>query len=182
MNDHDFVQSCRAEWKRLGVPDRDAEEMAGDLAADLAAADADGTSIEDFLGSSVSDPRGFATSWAAARGVIPAADTPPGAVHHGRGALIAFTVIAAVVFVAAALLLATGEPRITLLTSGTPARLPGAGGSFVPPPSRTLVSGAAPVEWVLLAFSAIALAYCGWLWFRRGRRAARSETAPAAGV
>ena len=31
----DFVEQCRSEWKRLGVPDPLAEEMAADLASDL---------------------------------------------------------------------------------------------------------------------------------------------------
>ena len=32
-----FVEECRREWKRLGVPDPVANEMAADLAADLKA-------------------------------------------------------------------------------------------------------------------------------------------------
>jgi hypothetical protein len=31
----EFVDECRSEWKRLGVPDAVANEMAADLAADL---------------------------------------------------------------------------------------------------------------------------------------------------
>ena len=67
----DFVEQCRQEWKRLGVPDPLAEEMAADLASDLSEAEAEGVSAEEFLGSSVFDPRSFAASWAAERGVIP---------------------------------------------------------------------------------------------------------------
>ncbi len=69
----DFVDQCRREWKRLRVPDPVAEEMAADLAADLREAEADGVSAEELLGSSVFDPRSFAASWAAERGVIPGA-------------------------------------------------------------------------------------------------------------
>ncbi len=50
----DFVEQCREEWKRLGVPDPLAEEMATDLASDLSEAEAEGVSTEDFLGSSSS--------------------------------------------------------------------------------------------------------------------------------
>src|SRR5438128_11349072 len=65
----DFVEECRREWKRLRVPDPVANEMAADLAADLEEAEAEGVSPEELLGSGASDPRSFAASWAAARGV-----------------------------------------------------------------------------------------------------------------
>ena len=38
----DFVEQCRSEWRRLGVPDPLAEEMATDLASDLSDAEAEG--------------------------------------------------------------------------------------------------------------------------------------------
>ena len=66
----DFVDQCRREWKRLGVPDPVAEEMAADLASDIREAEADGISIEELLGSSASDPRAFAASWAGERGIV----------------------------------------------------------------------------------------------------------------
>ena len=74
----DFVEQCRNEWKRLGVPDPLAEEMAADLASDLREAEAEGVSTEELLGSSAFDPRSFAASWASERGIIPAppADRP----------------------------------------------------------------------------------------------------------
>jgi hypothetical protein len=68
----DFVEQCRLEWKRLGVSDPLADEMAADLTADLAEAEADGVSADELLGSSASDPRFLAASWAAERGIIPA--------------------------------------------------------------------------------------------------------------
>ena len=37
-----YVDECRREWKRLGVPDGLAEEMAAELEADLAEAETDG--------------------------------------------------------------------------------------------------------------------------------------------
>lgn len=66
----EFVGECRREWKRLGVPDAIAGEMAADLAADLAEAEADGVSAEQVLGSGAFDPRAFAASWASERGVV----------------------------------------------------------------------------------------------------------------
>jgi hypothetical protein len=75
---NDFVEECRREWRRLGVLDPVANEMAADLAADIEEAEAEGGSAEDVLGNSAFDPRGFAGSWAVARGVtaLPAPPTP----------------------------------------------------------------------------------------------------------
>ena len=68
----DFVEECRREWRRLGVPDPVANEMAADLTVDLEEAEAEGGSPEDVLGNSAFDPRRFAAAWAAARGVTSA--------------------------------------------------------------------------------------------------------------
>ena len=65
----EFVDECRREWRRLGVPDPVANEMAADLTADLEEAEAEGASPEDVLGNSAFDPRRFAAAWATARGV-----------------------------------------------------------------------------------------------------------------
>lgn len=65
-----FVDECRREWKRLGVPDAVANEMASELAADLAEAEGEGASPEDVLGHAVFDARAFAEQWAEERGVI----------------------------------------------------------------------------------------------------------------
>jgi hypothetical protein len=74
---NEFVEECRREWRRLGVPDPIANEMAADLTADIEAAEADGGSAEDVLGNSFFDPRRFAAAWASARGVT----APPAAVE-----------------------------------------------------------------------------------------------------
>ncbi len=66
---NEFVEECRQEWRRLGVPDPIANEMAADLTADIEEAEAEGGSAEDVLGNSVFDPRRFAAAWAGARGV-----------------------------------------------------------------------------------------------------------------
>ena len=68
-----YVEECRQEWKRLGVPDLLAEEMATELESDLAEAEADGVSAAELLGES--DPRRFAATWATERGLV--AEAPP---------------------------------------------------------------------------------------------------------
>jgi hypothetical protein len=68
-----FIEECRYEWKRLGVPDSMAEEMAAELEADLAEAEADGVSATEVLGES--DPRRFAATWARERGLV--SEPPP---------------------------------------------------------------------------------------------------------
>jgi len=74
----EFVEECRREWKRLGVPDPIANEMAADLTADIEEAEAEGGSAEDVLGTSLFDPRRFAAAWAGARGVsAPSASVDP---------------------------------------------------------------------------------------------------------
>jgi hypothetical protein len=74
----EFVDECRREWSRLGVPVPIANEMAADLSADLEEAEAEGGSPEDVLGNSAFDPRRFAAAWATARGVTgpPISDRP----------------------------------------------------------------------------------------------------------
>ena len=162
----DFVAQCRQEWKRLGVPDPLAEEMATDLASDLAEAQADGVSAEELLGHSAFDPRSFAATWAAERGIIPA---PAGRARRRPPVLVAFTALAAVTVVVAALLLATGEPQVSIVASGTSRPQP----SMPPAPffvhpgsgaSELHASAAAPIEWILLVLAIVALGFAAWLW------------------
>src|SRR4029077_9452026 len=94
-----------------------AEEMATDLASDLRDAEAEGVSAEEFLGSSVFDPRSFAASWAAERGIIPEPRSR-GNARRRPLVLVAFTSLAAITLIVAALLLLTGEPKVSLGTSG----------------------------------------------------------------
>jgi hypothetical protein len=63
-----FVEECRQEWRRLGVPDLLADDMATELETDLADAEADGVSAAEILGES--DPRRFAATWASERGLV----------------------------------------------------------------------------------------------------------------
>jgi hypothetical protein len=174
----DFVQQCRQEWKRLGVPDPLAEEMATDLAADLRDAEAEGVSADELLGSSVFDPRSFAASWAAERGIIPA---PPSRGNARRRPLIlvAFTALAAITVIATALLLLTGQPKVSLVKTTRGPHLPGAAG-VVPPTVHQQVlqtSASAPVEWILLFLAIVALGFTAWLWSNWSRP--QPPTAPA---
>lgn len=67
-----FVEECCQEWKRLGVPDVIAEEMATELETDLAEAEADGVPAAELLGET--DAPRFAAAWAIERGLV--ADSP----------------------------------------------------------------------------------------------------------
>ena len=170
----DFVEQCRREWRRLGVPDPLAEEMAADLASDLNEAEAEGVSAEELLGNSSYDPRSFAASWAAERGIIPGPLSQP--IRRRPRSLIAFTAIAAIALIGAAALLLTGEPQLTLRTSLAPHPLgpppPGVGGQVV-----HTTSASAPIEWILLVLAIIALGFAAWLWSNWSR--SRPPTAPA---
>ena len=184
----DFVEQCRQEWKRLGVPDPLAEEMAADLTADLAEAEAEGVSAEELLGRSAFDPRSFARSWADERGVIP---VPPSRATRRRPlVLVAFTVLAAIAVIVSALLLLSGEPTVSVAAVKAfragpalpPTQLPSPPrGFFVQPggPGGQVfhTSAAAPVEWILLFLAIIALGFAAWLWSSWSR--SRPPTAPA---
>jgi hypothetical protein len=106
-----FVNDCRKEWSRLGVPEAEANEMAADLEADLAEAKADGVSPEEVLGNGYFDPRSFAASWASSRGFVrpsrPARDT-----IQVRTLVLALGAVAAAAFVALGLALLFGTPVI----------------------------------------------------------------------
>jgi hypothetical protein len=164
---NDFVEQCRREWKRLGVPDPLAQEMAADLASDLREAEAEGISAQEYLGAGASDAHSFAASWATERGVVPDRQRrrgrPPG--------LVAFTALAAIALVLAALLLATGEPKVSLTTSRAKlahATIP-PGAHYLPPAQHVQASAAAPIEWILLFLATAALAFTAWLWHRWNR-------------
>ena len=178
----DFVEQCRQEWRRLGVPDPLADEMAADLASDLGEAEAEGVSAEELLGSSAFDPRSFAASWAAERGIIPAS-TGPAPRRRRPVVLVAFTTVAAITLVVAALLLLTGEPKVSVVSVHAPrAELPAPPAGFVLPagPRREILpepNASAPVEWILLILAVIALGFAAWLWSSWGRT--RPPTAPA---
>jgi hypothetical protein len=177
----DFVAQCRAEWERLGVPDPLAGEMAADLTSDLAAAEADGVSAEEYLGRSFFDPRSFAASWASERGIVP--DQSTWSARRQPLILTAFTALAVLTIVVTALLLITGQPNVSIVASKTPrvhGVVPPTGIVFPPRSTRTVVastSASAPVEWILLLGAVIALAFAAWLW--ANWRRLQLPTAPA---
>ena len=75
---NEFIEECRREWRRLGVPDPIANEMAADLTADIEEAESEGGTAEDVVGNGAFDPRRFAGQWANARGVTaPPVISPP---------------------------------------------------------------------------------------------------------
>jgi hypothetical protein len=173
----EFVEQCQREWRRLGVAGPLAREMAADLASDLEEAEAEGVSASEYLGSSASDPRSFAASWAAERGVIP---TPSRAKSRRTPlALVVFTAVAATAVVVAVLLLATGEPKVTLTARTTRSHLPtsGGGASASSTVHRVQASAAAPIEWLLLFLAIAALVFAALLWSRSVR--SRPPTARA---
>jgi hypothetical protein len=115
-----FVEECRREWKRLGVPDPVANEMAADLEVDLAEAEADGTSAEEVLGSGAFDAPSFAAAWAAERGVVPRVSEtlkPRGRVPRAVLAIAGFALVAVV---GAVLLVVTVHSSEARLAAGAP--------------------------------------------------------------
>lgn len=173
----EFVRRCRREWRRLGVPDSLAEEMATDLAADLREAEAEGVTAEELLGNSAFDPPSFAATWAAERGIIPEPPPSQGVAHRKPVSLVAFTATAAIALIVAAVLLLTGEPKLTLHTHGS--RPPGPL-SPVPPGIGGQVhstSASAPIEWIFLVLAIIALGFAARLWTKWSR--SQPPTAPA---
>jgi hypothetical protein len=172
----DFVEQCRREWRRLGVSDPLAEEMATELASDLSEAEAEGVSAQEFLGRSAFDPPSFAATWAAERGIIPRQQPSRATARRRPVFLTAFTGAAAIALIVAGALLLTGEPKLALATSGTRPRLlgplpAGIGGQVHP------TSAATPIEWILLVLAIIALGFAARLWSTRSR--SRPPAAPA---
>jgi hypothetical protein len=155
----DFVEQCRREWQRLHVPDPIAAEMAADLAADLSEAEADGLSPEELLGSSVFDPRSFAASWAAERGVIPLAPQRE-TVSRRPLALLALATVLVIALIVGALALLTSHSRVAPVgitpAPSHPPSAPSFGALAVHggPVTATAVVGSL----ILLAIAALALA------------------------
>jgi hypothetical protein len=167
----DFVEQCRREWKLLRVPDPVAEEMAADLAADLREAEAEGVSAEELLGSSVFDPRSFAASWAAERGIIPRAPQRATASRKPL-ALLALATVLAIALIVGALALLTSHSRVAAVgITRAPSHLPSA------PPAPGLgplaVHGgpvvATAVVWILILLAIAALVLAAWSTWVRSR-------------
>jgi hypothetical protein len=121
----EFVDECRREWRRLGVPEPAANEMAADLAADLKEAEQDGVAAEEVLGSGAFDPRAFAASWASERGLVPTRWRDRMRAHRLLLAVAGLVVLLAAVGVTAGFLVSwhSSHPVITDVgTARQPAR------------------------------------------------------------
>jgi hypothetical protein len=180
----EFVEECRREWKRLHVPDAVADEMAADLTADLGEAAAEGVSAEEVLGSGARDPRSFAASWAAERGVIGLGRT------KARGGKRSFVLLA----IALSLAIAAIAAGIAILATPTEASsaLPGVPFgpdvvgqlwvSAVTGPAHTVQpllsppnlngsgTGTHTTAWALLIAGILALTLSSLYWWRLGPR------------
>ncbi len=168
----EFVEECRREWRRLGVPDAVANEMAADLTADLEEAEAEGGSPEDVLGNSAFDPRRFATAWAVARGVTasPAPERPP---FWRLPVAIALTALLGLLTAAAGVALLVGYrarsfafavQRITVVPGPDRIFAPGSRRMVVPGPlsppflgTQMARVGADPVAWVLFIVGSVGI-------------------------
>lgn len=113
-----FIEECRYEWKRLGVPDSLAEEMATELEADLAEAEADGVSSAEILGES--DPRRFAATWARERGLV--SDPPPRKSRKGLWIGLAVGVLLVLIGLPALALISVGSGSTSTVKSPKPVR------------------------------------------------------------
>lgn len=167
----EFVEECRREWRRIGVPAPVANEMAADLTADLEEAEAEGGSPEDVLGNNAFDPRRFAAAWAVARGVTgpPIRDRSP---RWRPPVAIALTVFLGALSIVAGLVLLSGQSRSSIafatrrIVAGPgPIRIfgPGPGRFVVPGPLGPI--GAHPVALVLLIVGVVGLALLAGLYW-----------------
>ena len=138
-----FVDACRKEWGRLGVPEAVANEMAGDLEADLAEADADGVSPEEVLGNGFFDPEAFAASWASARGVVEAVPSDRGP-NRWRPWVMAASTAVSVIAVLLGMALLVGIRSSSMSVSGVAFRkpfLPQFPSMFIDPHRVVLIAG-----------------------------------------
>ena len=174
---NDFVEQCRREWKRIGVPDPLAEEMATDLTHDLQEAEAEGVSTEQLLGRMAFDPAAFAATWATARGIV---RRPPSTQNSRRRPLIviALTVLAAITVTAAALVLFNSGHEVALFSTEHPPHLVPPPARFAPPsnPGHATNTSVAP-DLILLLPAIIVIALAAWA-LSKSRRS-RPPTAAA---
>jgi hypothetical protein len=164
-----FVGDCRREWIRLGVPDAEANEMAADLEADLAEAQAEGASPEEVLGNGYFDAKSFAASWALARGVV---RTPPRDVStiRIRSLVLALSTLTGAVVAAVGFLILV-RPRFGAQASAAvrfvrPFNRP-VPSILIDPHDRLLFAGSGsidPLGWVLLIAGLIGLSVMLWIW------------------
>jgi hypothetical protein len=118
-----FVDECRKEWSRLGVPEAEANEMAADLEADLAEAKDEGASPEEVLGNGYFDPRSFAASWATSRGFVRPSRPARGTIQVRTLALVLGAMVATA-FVALGLAFLFGTPVVNRSVSAAATPFP----------------------------------------------------------
>ena len=184
----EFVQECLREWRRLGVPDAVANEMAADLSADLDEAEAEGGSPEDVLGNSAFDPRRFAAAWAVARGVTgpPAPDPAPAwrsVVAIGLSVALALLAVVALL----ALSVRSGSQAVSVAVhrfavGPGPIRMFSPGQVQMPPFVKTQFASAnvQPIALAILVIAVIGLGLLAVLFWspRLGRRRNRRDRGP----
>ena len=108
-------------------------EMAADLTADLAEAEAEGASPEEVLGNGVFDARSFAASWAIERGIIRSSPRVVGAIRRPAWTLVVSVAVSLFV-TAAGLVLLGGLHRSSVAMAAVrrSITLPGFGPRFGP--------------------------------------------------
>jgi hypothetical protein len=177
-----FVDACAKEWKRLGVPESASNEMAADLAADLAEAEAEGVSPEEVLGNGVFDPKSFAASWAIARGFARRIPRGFGTTRRPRWT-VALSAAASVLALLLGLLILVGtgvqrsavvqivQRSVKALGRGrifiTPHRVILPGPPFIGPGGRVFIAPPPPFHllgWILLLVGLIGIGVTLWLW------------------
>jgi hypothetical protein len=165
-----FVDVCRKEWVRLGVPDVEANEMAADLEADLAEARSDGASPEEVLGNGYFDAKSFAASWAMARGVGKVTPRERSTISI-RTLLLALCALAGAAVAAVGLLILVG-PRFgaqaMAVTAPVGGRLNRPVPSILVNPHRFFFTGPGnainPLGWALLLVGLIGFVGVLWIW------------------
>jgi hypothetical protein len=168
-----FVAACRREWRRLGVPEAVANEMASDLGADLAEAESDGVSPEEVLGNGFFDPESFASSWATARGVVEGSPRPGPGIRRRPWARPTAGLACAVAVLLGAVVLAAGRRGSSVAVAGVPfrrpavLRMPPVPGGLIRPQAFVIAhQGAAFALFgaVLLLVGLVGSAVTLWLW------------------
>jgi len=168
-----FVDECRTEWRRLGVPEHLSNEMAADLSADLAEAEAEGVSPEEVLGNGVFDAKAFAASWATARGLVHPNLPAPGS-RARPGWAVAVSALVSLVTIFAGLVIAVGRQGTSIASTAFrhPLTIPrffprsiGIGPHLSGSPVLLLEnSGFRPLGVILVVVGLIGLCVTLWLW------------------
>lgn len=163
-----FVEECRKEWSRLGVPEVEANEMASDLEADLAEARADGASPEEVLGNGYFDAKTFAASWATARGFVSVTASDRGTIRIRSLVLALCALVGAVVAGVGFLILVAPRSSSQAFAAPLAHRVNRPLPSILVNPHTFRFAGPGsaidPLGWVLLAVGLIGLVVMCLIW------------------